>query len=60
MTRGGSSISEVQRLLSALVASKPGGRIAESGKAFGAGAKAIAAALAPGATFVTVEPDPAR
>jgi predicted O-methyltransferase YrrM len=60
VTAGGSSIPEVHRLLAALVASKPDGRIAEIGTAFGAGARAIAAALMPGATFVTVEPDPGR
>lgn len=60
MTGGGSSITEVQRLLATLVASKPAGKIAEIGTAFGAGAKAITDALPPGATFVTVEPDPER
>jgi predicted O-methyltransferase YrrM len=61
MTAGGSSIPEVQRLLAALVASRPpGGRIAEIGTAFGEGASAIASALPPGATFVTVEPDSER
>jgi predicted O-methyltransferase YrrM len=60
MTGGGSSIPEVQHLLAALVATKPGGRIAEMGTAFGAGARAIADALAPDATFVTVESDPLR
>lgn len=60
MTGGGSSIREVQALLATLVASKPGGRIAEIGTAFGAGARAIAEALPPDATFVTVESDPAR
>ena len=60
MTGGGSSIPEVQELLATLVASKPGGRIAEMGTAFGAGARAIAEALPADATFVTVEPDPAR
>ena len=60
MTGGGSSIPEVQALLSTLVASKPGGRIAEIGTAFGAGATAIVEALPADATFVTVEPDPAR
>lgn len=43
-----------------LVASKPEGKIAEIGTAFGDGARAIASALAPGATFVTAEPDPVR
>lgn len=57
MTQGGSSIFEVRRLLATLVASKPGGRIAEIGTAFGDGALAIAAALSPDASFMTVEPD---
>jgi len=43
-----------------LVASKPGGRVAEVGTAFGVGAKAIVGALPPDTTFVTVEPDPER
>jgi predicted O-methyltransferase YrrM len=60
VTAGGSSIAEVQRLLAALVASKPGGRVAEMGTAFGEGARAIVGALGAGATFVTVEPDPDR
>jgi predicted O-methyltransferase YrrM len=47
-------------LLSVLAASKPDGRIAEIGTAFGEGAKAIAESLGPGATFVTVEPDAER
>jgi predicted O-methyltransferase YrrM len=50
----------VQRLVATLVASKPGGRIAEIGTSFGDGAEAIAAALAGGATFVTVEIDAER
>ncbi len=60
MTAGGSSIPEVQRLLAVLVASKPGGRVAEIGTAFGVGAKAIVGALPLDSTFVTVEPDPER
>jgi predicted O-methyltransferase YrrM len=60
VTAGGSSLPEVQRLLAALAASKPAGRIAEIGTAFGEGAAAIASALGPGASFVTVEPDPER
>jgi predicted O-methyltransferase YrrM len=60
MTDGGSSIPEVQALLATLVASKPDGKIAEIGTAFGEGAKAIARALGPAASFVTVEPDPER
>lgn len=43
-----------------LTASKPDGRIAEIGTAFGEGARAIAESLGPTATFVTVEPDPER
>jgi predicted O-methyltransferase YrrM len=50
----------VQRLVATLVASKPGGRIAEIGASYGDGAAAIAAALAGGASFVTVELDPRR
>ncbi|HEY5295355.1 MAG TPA: class I SAM-dependent methyltransferase [Gaiellaceae bacterium] len=42
------------------MASKPGGKIAEIGTSYGNGAKAIAAALSQGATFVTVELDPER
>lgn len=60
MTRGGSSIFEVRRLLATLVAAKPGGRIAEVGTAYGDGALAIAAALSADAAFFTVEPDPER
>jgi predicted O-methyltransferase YrrM len=60
MTAGAYSIPEVQRLVATLVASKPGGRIAEIGTSYGDGARAIAAALAGGASFVTVEVDPER
>ena len=60
MTAGAYSIPEVQRLVATLVASKPGGRIAEIGTGYGEGAKAIAAALPAGATFVTVEIEPGR
>src|SRR6266516_6371827 len=60
MTDGGSSIPEVQQLLAVLAASKPDGRIAESGTGFGEGAREIAEALPPGASFVTVEPDEER
>jgi len=60
MTAGAYSIPQVQRLVATLVASKPNGRIAEIGTSYGDGAKAIAAALPPGASFVTVEVDPAR
>ena len=60
MTGGAYSIAEVQRLVATLVASKPGGRIAELGTSYGDGARAIVAALPPGATFVTAEIDPER
>lgn len=60
MTHGGSSIPEVRDLLAMLVASKPDGRIAEIGTAFGDGALAIVSALAGGGSFVTIEPDPDR
>jgi predicted O-methyltransferase YrrM len=60
LTAGAYSIPEVQRLVATLVASKPGGRIAEIGTSYGDGARAIVAALPRGATFVTVEVDPLR
>ena len=60
VTAGGSSIPEVQRLLSTLVASKADGRIAEIGTAFGEGARAMVEMLGPSGEFVTVEPDAAR
>jgi predicted O-methyltransferase YrrM len=60
VTGGGSSIPEVQGLLATLAASKPRGRIAEIGTAYGEGAKAIIDGLAEGSTFVTLEPDPER
>ncbi|HET8607868.1 MAG TPA: hypothetical protein VFL66_12680 [Gaiellaceae bacterium] len=60
MTAGAYSIPEVQRLLATLVAAKPAGRIAEAGTSWGDGAEAIAAALGPGASFVTCEADPER
>ena len=60
MTDGAYSIREVQRLVATLVASKPGGRIAEIGTSYGDGAEAIVAALPAGATFVTVEVDAER
>jgi predicted O-methyltransferase YrrM len=50
----------VQRLVATLVASKPGGRIAEIGTSYGDGARAIVAALPHGASFVTVEVDAGR
>jgi predicted O-methyltransferase YrrM len=57
VTDGGSSIPEVHALLAALVASKPGGRFAETGTAFGKGARAIVDAMDENASFVTVELD---
>jgi predicted O-methyltransferase YrrM len=60
VTAGAYSIPEVQQLVATLVASKPGGRIAEIGTSYGDGAKAIAAALPQGTSFVTVEIDPVR
>jgi predicted O-methyltransferase YrrM len=60
VTAGAYSVPEVQRLLATLVASKPGGRIAEIGTSYGDGALAIAESLPAGATFVTVEIDPER
>jgi predicted O-methyltransferase YrrM len=60
LTAGAYSIPEVQRLIATLVASKPGGRIAELGTSYGDGARAIVAALPAGATFVTAEIDRER
>ena len=60
MTDGGSSIPEVHALLATLVAAKAGGRFAETGTAFGKGARAIAEAMDEKASFVTVEVDPDR
>lgn len=60
MTGDAYSIPEVKRLLAALVAAKPDGRIAEAGASWGDGAAAIAAALGPQASFVTCESDPER
>jgi predicted O-methyltransferase YrrM len=60
VTAGAYSIPEVQRLLATLVASKPGGKIAEIGTSYGDGARAIVAALSAGATLVTVELDRER
>jgi predicted O-methyltransferase YrrM len=60
MTAGAYSIVDVQRLVATLVASKPGGKIAEIGTSYGDGAKAIVVALPVAATFVTVELDPKR
>jgi predicted O-methyltransferase YrrM len=58
MTAGGSSMLEVQKLLRVLAARRL--RAAEIGTAFGKGAAAIAAGLAPGGTLHTVELDPER
>jgi predicted O-methyltransferase YrrM len=60
VTAGAYSIPEVQRLVATLVASKPGGRIAEIGTSYGDGAEAIVRALPADATFVTVELDEER
>ena len=60
ITDGASSLPAVQRLLAALVASKPSGRIAEIGTAFGEGTRAMAGVLGREATLVSVEPDSAR
>lgn len=54
MTGGGSSIHEIQRLLSVLAA---GRRVAEAGTAFGEGAEAMARTAK---SVVTVELDPER
>ena len=55
-----SSIPEVGRLLAALVAQRPRGRVAEIGTGCGVGAAWIASALGPEASFVTVETDAER
>jgi len=60
VTDGGSSLPEVRRLLASLVAAKPTGAIAEIGTAFGDGTRAMADALGPTATLVSVEPDRGR
>lgn len=60
MTGDAYSIPEVKRLLAALVAAKPEGRIAEAGASWGDGAASMAAALGPRASFVTCESDPER
>jgi predicted O-methyltransferase YrrM len=55
-----SSIPEVGRLLAALVASHPRGRIAEVGTGVGVGSAWIIDAMGPEAVFVTVERDADR
>jgi len=55
-----SSIPEVGRLLAALAASRPRGRLAEIGTGTGFGSGWIASALGAEASFVTVEIDDAR
>jgi len=56
----GSSIPEFGRLLAALAAARPGGRLAEAGTGTGVGSAWIVSALPPEATLVTVELDAAR
>lgn len=55
-----SSIAEVGRLLAALAASRPRGRLAEIGTGTGFGSAWIASALGAEASFVTVEVDDER
>jgi predicted O-methyltransferase YrrM len=55
-----SSIREVGRLLGALAASRPGGRLAEIGTGTGVGAAWIASSMGPEASLVTVEADEDR
>jgi predicted O-methyltransferase YrrM len=55
-----SSIREVGRLLGALAASRPSGRLAEIGTGTGVGAAWIASSMGPEASFVTVETDDDR
>jgi predicted O-methyltransferase YrrM len=55
-----SSIPEVGRLLAALAAQRPGGRVAEIGTGCGVGSAWIASALGPEASLVTVETDEGR
>jgi predicted O-methyltransferase YrrM len=57
MDFGRSSIREVGRLLGALAASRPDGRLAEIGTGTGCGAAWIASSMGPDASFVTVEVD---
>jgi predicted O-methyltransferase YrrM len=51
-----SSIPEVGRLVAALAASRPDGRLAEIGTGTGVGAAWIVSAMGPDASFVTVRP----
>lgn len=60
VTDGGTSILEVRQMLASLVASKPSGRIAEIGTAFGIGTRAMEEALGADATLISVEPDEQR
>src|SRR5262249_31185229 len=60
MEFGRSSIREVGRLLGALAASRPGGRLAEIGTGTGVGAAWVASMMGPDASFVTVEVDGER
>jgi predicted O-methyltransferase YrrM len=55
-----SSIPEVGRLLAALAAQRPRGRVAEIGTGCGVGSAWIASALGPEASLVTVETDEGR
>ena len=55
-----SSIPEVGRLLAALAASLPNGRLAEIGTGTGVGAAWVVSAMGPDASFVTVEADDDR
>jgi predicted O-methyltransferase YrrM len=55
-----SSIPEVGRLLAALAAQRPGGRVAEIGTGCGVGAAWLASALGAEASLVTVEADEER
>jgi predicted O-methyltransferase YrrM len=53
-------IPQVGRLLAALVAARPGGRIGEHGSGVGVGTAWMASALPPDATLVSAELDPER
>lgn len=55
-----SSIREVGRLLGALAASRPNGRLAEIGTGTGVGSSWIVSSMGPEASFVTVEADDDR